>query len=167
MLPSLEIGPDQATLFPDLAIVLKDRFDLSGQLVDLDDAIEIHRKLVLLQPEDDSKLDSLSHLGIALHSRFHHSNNLPDLTEAIFQHREALSLVPAPLHSRLNHLSKALRCRFDQTGQLSDVDEAISLRSEAVTLTKLNYNIIKSLAEDSMARYAYSMEVLMSKEPCH
>ena len=59
--------------------------------------------------------------------------------------------MPAPHHSRLNvlnHLSKSLRCRFDQTGQLSDVDEAISLGSEAVTLTKLNYNIIKSLAED-------------------
>ncbi|KAG2035481.1 CHAT domain-containing protein [Suillus americanus] len=104
----------------------------------LDEAIELHRAVLLLCPPGHPvRSSSLNNLALGLRERFQQRGMMSDLDEAIELHRTALLLCP-PGHSvrstSLNNLAISLRDRFQQRGIMSDLDEAIELHRTALLL---------------------------------
>ncbi|KAG1896758.1 CHAT domain-containing protein [Suillus fuscotomentosus] len=139
---ALQLGPPGHSLrtffINKLALNLHDRFQQRGIMSDLDEAIELHRAVLLLRPLDHSeRSSSLNNLANSLQDRFLQRGIVSDLDEAIELHRAALSLRP-PGHSdryvSLNNLANRLRDRFLQRGIMSDLDEAIELHRAALLL---------------------------------
>src|SRR5882757_6880920 len=101
------------------------RFEQEGDIIDLDEAISLHRQALELRLPNPNGPDSLNDLGIALLTRFEQGGQKIDLDEAIFLHRQALELRAPPhpnQHDSLNAsaLACALSTRFEHEGQQVD-----------------------------------------------
>ncbi|MET9659597.1 CHAT domain-containing protein [Streptomyces sp. NPDC006510] len=118
-----------------LALSLSERFEFTGSLDDLDEAIGMHRQSVSLP---GAGYADHNNLGLALLSRYHASNALAFLDEAIEFLGTALeSCPPGQTHRPLllsNH-GKALYCRFQRTGQRVDIERAVRSCRQAVEAT--------------------------------
>ena len=119
-------------------------YQTSGQLADLDRALEHFQTAVAQAPLEASPLDthvrsaSLTALGSGLSERYLCCGDLKDLDRAVRLHKEAVQLVSpdAPEHwSCLYNLGNTLRIRFTFGGNLSDLESAIQVSNEAVQRT--------------------------------
>lgn len=113
----------------ELADDYNQRFTVSGDLADLDAAIETTtRALEAAGPADRSWLPVATSYGIRLRVRFEHTGVLDDLHLAIDVGRELLVLAErgwsgrAAVHA---HLCGALRLRYHHRGSAADLREAI------------------------------------------
>ena len=114
-----------------LANAVQNRFEKTGSLADLEEAISMFRELLFLHPAPHpNRSISLVGLAYSLRDRFRWTGSVTDLEEAISILRESLSLCPAPHPNRLSSLhslASVLDDRFRNTDSMTDLEEAISL----------------------------------------
>ncbi|TEB21767.1 hypothetical protein FA13DRAFT_1716595 [Coprinellus micaceus] len=104
-----------------LSLCLRLRFESTGDLEDIAQAVSVQRKAVSLTSEDHPSLpfflNSLSH---CLYSQFEYTSDLNDIAEAVTFQRRAVDLVSEDqphLPSFLDNLTLYLRSRFEKTAQ--------------------------------------------------
>jgi tetratricopeptide (TPR) repeat protein len=121
-----------------LGNMLWTRFDQSGDLDSLAEAVERYRQALDLFPQGDpNSSPSLNNLGNALQTRFNQLGDLDSLAEAVNLHRQALDLRPQGHPDRspsLNNLGNVLQTRFEQLGDLDSLAEAVELHRQALDL---------------------------------
>ncbi|KDQ51752.1 hypothetical protein JAAARDRAFT_139800 [Jaapia argillacea MUCL 33604] len=126
-----------------LGLALKERFEMLGNLVDLEAAIIHQLHAVKNTFEDDKTMPSLlTNLGNMFQSKFRRLGNLADLNAAIVNKTKAVQLTSdgdLDKPGRLNNLGVSLQSRFEIQGDIDDIQNAILLKSQAVDLT-LNEN---------------------------
>ncbi|KAJ2931097.1 hypothetical protein H1R20_g5979, partial [Candolleomyces eurysporus] len=139
-------------LYNNLGNSLARRFERTGNLVDLDEAISNQKSAVDLVPDSNQTLKSSSHnnLGISLTFRFERTGAISDIEDAITSLRNAVALsVPLPetdkytskpndilvTVTRMNNLSIALLRRFERGSALEDIQEAILHQQKVVQFT--------------------------------
>ena len=142
-----EAHGDAVMLFPNghsnipaclLALALTARFQLLGDLSDLEDAISRHKDVVELLPSNHSdKAGHLSNLGNCLVTRSEYLGKTNDIEAAVSSLMDAVKLTP-DVHldkpNRLNNPALSLRARSKVVGEMNDVEEAISSLTDAVQL---------------------------------
>lgn len=132
-------SPDQAGLLQNLGNALRDRFERTGSLHDLNEALEAANDAVQMSPENHpGRAQRLSIFAIVLFSRFRRTGSTEDLNSAVTAIQNAIELTPTYCPARLQCLSilgVALRRRFRQGRSMSDLDAAVGMLHEAVTQT--------------------------------
>ncbi|MFF3137676.1 CHAT domain-containing tetratricopeptide repeat protein [Streptomyces mirabilis] len=126
-----------------LGAALRSRFQRSGVLADLDDAVTTGRAAVEAIPTDHPhRAAMLSGLGNALRDRFERVGDLADVHEAIDLLRAAVEATPTSDPHRaayLSNLGGALGDRFERSGVLADLDDSIAAGRAAVEATPANH----------------------------
>lgn len=128
---------EHAETLTNLSVILKFRFDATGELADLDAAVDAAQEAVTNAAQHRNRLVMLSNLSGVLRERFAHTGMAADLNAAIEAGRLALREVagsPAERAGGLTSLGTALMTRFTETGNLPDLDEAIEALQEASAL---------------------------------
>ncbi|KAE9395702.1 TPR-like protein, partial [Gymnopus androsaceus JB14] len=114
-------------------------FQQSGDLSQIEDALQLWEKAVELTPDGDAdKPIWLNNLGSAYQSRFHHLGKLSDIESAIVAVKQSAELTPdghADKPAVLNNLGNGYESRFRHLGELSDIESAIVAMKQAVELT--------------------------------
>ncbi|WP_328842656.1 CHAT domain-containing tetratricopeptide repeat protein [Streptomyces sp. NBC_00258] len=135
--------PNRAEYLNYLGNALQARFERTGDLSDLDQAIATRQEAVQTTPADHPNEDLYLHnLGLALGARFRRTEDLLDLNQAIDHLQAAIRATPAdhPKRAgRLFHLGNDLRNRFERTGTQSDLDQAIDRLRAAVGTTPADH----------------------------
>ncbi|KAJ6605440.1 CHAT domain-containing protein [Mycena vulgaris] len=132
-------GIDRSSVLTAMGFALHERFELKGDLADLDAAITFHRRAFASAQIPNDRATALNNLGRALLERFVQGGEaaVHDLDAAIIAHDEALSLRPSPHPARsvsLNNLAQCYNERFRRGNKKSDLDRAITLHREALAL---------------------------------
>ncbi|THH07361.1 hypothetical protein EW146_g9340 [Bondarzewia mesenterica] len=113
-------------------------YNVSGHISDLNTALTLYRKALVLLPEPHSFQPSImGNLASALLGLSDQTSRPADLDEAIAFGRQALREFPASHADRstiMNTLAGAFRGSFSIKGQLVDLDEAVSLFRDAMVL---------------------------------
>ena len=126
-----------------LGLALRARFELTGALGDLEEAVRVGREAVAATPVGHAdRAAMLSNLGNALQARFERTGAEADLDEAIRVGQEAVAATPAGHPNRaplLSNFGNALQTRFERTGSLDDLEEAIRVDREAVAATPVGH----------------------------
>jgi tetratricopeptide (TPR) repeat protein len=109
----------------------------TGELRDLDEAVEVGRAAIRIAPDTDpaDKAMFLSSFGNTLRARFERNGELRDLDEAVEVGRAAIRIAPDnhPEQARcLSNLGLALHERFERTGAVEDLEETLSVLGQAV-----------------------------------
>ncbi|OAX32286.1 hypothetical protein K503DRAFT_727157 [Rhizopogon vinicolor AM-OR11-026] len=110
------------------------RFEPSGDIDDINEAVHLSCEALALCPSDGERSFFLSVLSYTLKLRFHHLRYADDIHECISLNREALVLRPVGHPARektFNNLAKALKARYDQYGDITDLEEAMRLSRAA------------------------------------
>ncbi len=119
------------SLRTDLSVALRNRYQETHDVADLDEAIELGRAVAAapLRQADPARHGSdLARLGIAEQIRHRHTNQAADLDDAIEHLRAGLAVLPAgdPFRpSYQSSLGLALQLRYGDRGQAADLDEAV------------------------------------------
>jgi tetratricopeptide (TPR) repeat protein len=117
------------------------RFKRLGVLGDLNEAIQVRRKLLNLETETEGnipRLLNLHFLSASLLSRCQRTGSKDDMDETIAIRRKLLHYPPPSEEYRIsmmNSLVLALRLRCAMLHSLKDLDEAIQLQNEILDLT--------------------------------
>ncbi|KAJ6616661.1 CHAT domain-containing protein [Mycena sp. CBHHK59/15] len=139
-----------------LATTLVERFAVKHDPSDLDEAIRIHQKVLVLRPTRDLyRSHLLNCLSTALLHRFECAGKILDIDNAISLLEEALDLIPDDIDksvlmaedavkltpdghpqmpARLDTLGRSLSKRYEHTGHLPDITKAISVANDALSL---------------------------------
>jgi CHAT domain-containing protein/tetratricopeptide (TPR) repeat protein len=127
-----------------LSVALQARFERSGEVTDLDEAIISGRAAAAAaKPANHPDPATIfSVLAAALRARFDMSGDPADLDEVITTSRAAVAAPVAnhpnrPLH--LSVLAAALRARFNLSGALADLDEAIMVSRSLAAVTPADH----------------------------
>ncbi|MGW4995105.1 CHAT domain-containing protein [Streptomyces mirabilis] len=135
--------PKRLAHLHNLGAALRSRFQRSGMLADLDDAVAAGRAAVEATPTDHPRQAAmLSGLGNALRDRFEQVGDLADVHEAIHLLRAAAEATPTSDSHRavyLSTLGAALSDRFERSGVLEDLDDSIAAGRAAVEATPANH----------------------------
>ena len=120
-----------------LAGALEPRFAQSGEIDDLNEAIDLYRQAVARVSIFSALLaPALSSLGQALKTRYDYSAVIDDLDEAIEYHRQAIQVTSARRAGTgrgfLSPGARAVALDYDASAQLSDLEEAIFVLQQAV-----------------------------------
>ena len=88
-------GPDRPVMLSNLGVLLQRRFELTGELANLDAAIDAEQAAVAaIPPSDPRQARCLSNLGNALRIRFGQTGALADLDAAIKAGQAAVDATP-------------------------------------------------------------------------
>ena len=143
------------------------RFERSGSLGDLSEAIKIQQRAVQLTPDGQVDLPSwLNNLGFSLSRRFERNGDLADTSEAIKSQQRSVYLAPDG-HSNLpiwlsnlgnsvlgrfqrsgdldDNLGTSFLRRFECSGDLEDLSESIRIQRRAVDFTPDGHADLPSL----------------------
>ncbi|MER5184560.1 CHAT domain-containing protein [Streptomyces sp. NPDC002896] len=118
-----------------LAAVLLERFKVSEQKADLDEAVDVARTSAALPPSrPPDGPAALANLGAALSERFKYLGSVEDLEESIDLERSAVALSrPGPSRKHaLHNLAQSLRRLVTATGRPEALDEAIAVARRGV-----------------------------------
>ncbi|MGW4905027.1 CHAT domain-containing protein [Streptomyces sp. NPDC004270] len=129
---------EQADTLSNLSVLLKASFDESGELADLEAAVEAAQLAVAsATPRHQHWSFMLSNLSGVLRERFVYTGTADDLDTAIETGRLALQAARSAVERAggLNNLATALKTRFTENGILPDLDEAIEAFQEASDLS--------------------------------
>jgi tetratricopeptide (TPR) repeat protein len=141
MISTTEIDlPSKIRLISLYVSLKRDIFEQTGNLRDIEDAIEKQRVLIdLTSPEDDSFSEELETLSVLLTLQYERVGREQDLEEAIDKAQQAVQLTPPDqVGGMLSTLGNTLECRYRRTGKMADLDLAIEKAKEAVRLTLPN-----------------------------
>lgn len=130
--------PVRGEMFQAAGVLLRDRYESTGDPTDLHESVRRLRQSVSLPVEKpDDGAARLVSLCAALHREFQATGNDDVLTEVVEGYRQALAATPAGDHERpgrLNNLAAALRERTLYFNDLHALREAIELLRESVAL---------------------------------
>ena len=105
-----------------LGISFRRRFERTGDLDDISEAVQSQQCAVQLTPEEHPNLPALVYnLGTSFSRRFKHTGHLDDLSEAIQNQQRAIQLTPdghPNLPTWVNDLGNSFLHRFGRTGDL-------------------------------------------------
>ncbi|MGW0990851.1 CHAT domain-containing protein [Streptomyces sp. NPDC002486] len=128
--------PARARLLGNLGMLLRERFERTGEPGYLHEAVAVSRSALEAAPEDALfQAAVLTNLGASLRNQFGITGRQELLDEAVPLLREAVSLIPREDSGRaacLSNLGAALGDRFVRTGAQADLHEAIEHLREAV-----------------------------------
>jgi CHAT domain-containing protein len=141
----------------ELLVALVTRFRLTGNLADLDEAIEVGRRAAEATPDGDpDQAMVLSNLGGVLRMRFGQAGDLSDLDEAIEYGRRAAEAMPDD-PAFLSNFGISLLTRFGRTGDLADLDLAIGVLRQAAEVSpegdRDQATILSNLSSALLARF--------------
>jgi hypothetical protein len=127
-------------MLSNLAAALLERFDITGELVDLDEAIDLLETALAESAPNDPELPSrLSNLGNALRRRqLRRRGGREDLDRAVSAYERALAATADGDPDRTayhSNLGNALHQRYDVTGDPGDLDRAVQELETAVEQT--------------------------------
>ncbi|KAK8144211.1 hypothetical protein G3M48_006156 [Beauveria asiatica] len=126
-----------------LGVFLESRFKQTGEMADLEEAIESNRNTVqFAQHNDPQRTSWISNLGNKLETRFECTGEMADLEEAIKMARDAFRSTPYGLPARINclhNLGNKLSRRFECTGELADLEEAIKIARDVIQFTPYDH----------------------------
>lgn len=129
---------DLGVIQSNMAEVIRNMFQQTGQVRFLDDAIILHRKALEHPPlRNGDRASSLRGLAICLADRYDRRRNVADLEEAITLGRLALEICPPghPDHcGSLHNLACDLRKMFAKRAAICDLEEAIELHRAVLEL---------------------------------
>ncbi|KAF3240401.1 hypothetical protein TWF192_009495 [Orbilia oligospora] len=133
----VDVGNPRASCLGNLATYLYTRYDLTGNLDDLELAIKTSKKAIAtVSPESSSYLGWQINLAVFLRERHLRTGNFDDLRMSIHIGEELIRRDNNPARAAaLIALIMAFHVRFDQTGNLDDLDKAIKLSEEAIATT--------------------------------
>lgn len=118
-----------------LGIALRLRFTRTRELVDLDNAIQMHKKAIAVSRDDPTRFLCLGNLANCLGPRYGLIGHLSDLEEAVSSLQAVLRGSPADDSKRCGHLSSlgtGLRLRFARSGDTNDLNLSVAAIQEAV-----------------------------------
>jgi hypothetical protein len=122
---------DRAGLCANLAVLLQEHFDRTGNLSELNDAIALQREVINLRSDHDPRHGkACSNLVTSLLKCFNQTGNDAILREALVLSRKAYKLDPVEHTNRSFYcaiLSVSLKTNFERTGGEELLDEAILL----------------------------------------
>ncbi|KAJ3533747.1 hypothetical protein NMY22_g7202 [Coprinellus aureogranulatus] len=125
------------------------RFQYTGELVDIANAIGFLQRAVQLTPDGHASLsDLLNDLGGSYMLCFQRTGNLMYLSRAIEVQQRAIEQTPSDdssLPFRFINLGNLFRSRFEYSGDLSDIAKAIAAQRRAVELTPDNHEDLPAL----------------------
>jgi tetratricopeptide (TPR) repeat protein len=126
-----------------LEVMLGLRYERTGKMADLEEAIRTARQAVNSTPPNHAGQALYLHsLGFMLLRRFERTGENADLEEAITTARQAVDSTPAGHADRaiyLNNLSTSLGLWYKRTGKMADLEEAITTARQAVNSTPPNH----------------------------
>lgn len=119
-----------------LANCLIRRYDRSGMVEDIDDAVKLRRETLQLEPMDlPSRVDSLNGLAGALMFRFYALSNMDDLDEMIEVSRNCVVVASGGQAALAHHyLASALFLRAERVYSKEDLSESIDNSRQALKL---------------------------------
>ncbi|KAF8185860.1 CHAT domain-containing protein [Mycena galopus ATCC 62051] len=131
--------PGNATYLNDLGRVFFSRFEILGDLGDLNGAVSNLEEAVRLTPDGHKdRLLCVNSLGIFLQSRFEQLGDLADLSRSISKLEDAVRLTQDDHPEKLTllyTLANSLRSRFQRLGDITDLNGSISNLDDCVRLT--------------------------------
>jgi tetratricopeptide (TPR) repeat protein len=153
--------PDLAAMLNNLGNHLGRRYERTGAMDDLEEAIRVARQAISVTPDDHPDLATWLHnLGTQLDSRYKRTGAMDDLEEAIRVASQAISVTPddhPDLAGRLNNLGNRLESRYERTGAMDDLEEAIQITRQAVAATPDDYpnlaGMLSNLGNRLSSRY--------------
>jgi tetratricopeptide (TPR) repeat protein len=127
---------DRVDYLSNLAVALECCFERTGSMVDLDEAINLGRRVLEEMPPDDAnRAVSLNNLGVALLERFDRLGADEDLTEAVAIGRTATQYLTEHASHRcavFTNFANILTARSERLPDVSDIEEAIKFGELAV-----------------------------------
>ena len=127
-----------------LGVFLEARYERTGDMADLEEAIQVNRQAVASPPGDDPNLAPYhNNLGNKLMRRYHRTGDINDLDEAIQISERAVALTsddPSKLAIRLNNLSTKFTSRYERTQDMSDLEKAIQALRQAAASDPENHS---------------------------
>ena len=147
---------------------LRRRFERTGDLADIANAISANQRAVQLTPDGHADMPSLQNsLGNSFLCLFQYTGNLENITNAISAHQRAVQRTPighAEMPGRQNNLGTSFARRFQRAGALSDIANAISAHQRAVQLTPNSHADMpgrqNSLGNSFMCRFQRTGDLL-------
>ncbi|KAJ7213617.1 CHAT domain-containing protein [Mycena pura] len=122
-----------------VGLTFMDRYFMTGDLSNLEAALQISQAAVSLMPQGHSDLpECLSGLSLALSNRYRRLGNLEDLEAALQNDQLAVNLTPIGdlnLPERLTSLASTFGQRYERLGELDDLEAALKNDQMAVNLT--------------------------------
>jgi len=119
--------------------ILQRRFEQSGNIEEISNAISAHQRAVQLTPDRNADMpDRLCNLGNSFLYRFERQGDLTDIADASSCHQRAIQLTPnghADMPMRLGNLGNSCLRRFECTGDLNAIVNAISVYQRVIELT--------------------------------
>ncbi|KAF4331600.1 tetratricopeptide-like helical [Fusarium beomiforme] len=116
--------------------MLERRYEQTGEMAELEEAIQIARQAVNLTPTSHpDHADRLSNLGNKVKRRYERTGEMAELEEAIQIARQAVDLAPPGHPDRevcLNNLGNKLERRYERTGEMVYLGEAIQIARQSV-----------------------------------
>ncbi|KAK4244031.1 CHAT domain-containing protein [Corynascus novoguineensis] len=126
-----------------LGVVFWSRYERTGEMADLEEAIRMARQAVESTPHDHQDRSRwMSNLGNKLQRRYKRTGEMADLEEAIEMARQAVESTPHdhPDRARLmNNLGIMFKSRYERTGEIADLEEAIEMARQAVKSTPYDH----------------------------
>ncbi|KAB5590920.1 hypothetical protein CTheo_5646 [Ceratobasidium theobromae] len=114
------------------------RFELFGDIEDIDDAIKYQSQVVSLTPGGHTDMPKfLNYLGFSHKKRYERLKEVGDIDKVIDYYSRAVSLTPdenTDMSAHLSNLGTSYRSRFECLGQMEDLNKAIEFHSRAVVL---------------------------------
>ncbi|MER6346503.1 CHAT domain-containing protein [Streptomyces sp. NPDC001595] len=130
--------PDRTHRRIELGQALRMRFEMTGDLADLDGSVAALTEALTGPLGDDERATTYTFLGLSHLDRYASSRDFAHLeaaTDAV-RHPCVTAAAASPAHAqRLTNLAAVLTARFDAYGDLAELDEAVSHLEYAVSAT--------------------------------
>jgi hypothetical protein len=133
-----ESSSDRVPVLGNLSAALRLRYQYTGDLAFLNEAVNTGRTAVASASEGHHRIGAMANLALALQNRYERTGRRDDLREAIVTSREAVrnTRPEDPDYARLqSNLGITLQAHYGQTNDLKDLSEAISVGRAAVDAT--------------------------------
>ncbi|KAF8992887.1 CHAT domain-containing protein [Cyathus striatus] len=155
-----------AKTYDNLASSLSSRFQVLGNISDIQESIETHKKVLELRPHGNpNRFLSIARLATAIMLRYENVGAIEDLEEAIALKREAISAHPglqSEKYGLFDSLALALNIRAEKLGTVQDHDEVIALHHLAVINCPqehlLKASMFNNLATALFTRYSHAKD---------
>ncbi|TDL22044.1 hypothetical protein BD410DRAFT_803857 [Rickenella mellea] len=130
--------PDQPALLGNLGVLFLHRFNLLGDIADINQAILYTERAVQLTPEGDLDMPSRLHvLGTSFFERFKRHGVVADIEQAVLTQERAVQLTPDGHRDKpecFTNLGNSFATRFERLGDMADIERAILNHESAVQL---------------------------------
>lgn len=130
--------PNRAWFLDHLRDLIQERFNRTGALQDLNQAINACEEAVSLTSETTHRATYMHRLGLLLQTRFERTRNREDLNRAIATIEEVVDSTSSSHPDRttyLNSLCLSLLSRFELAGSTADINDGLAAIEKVLELT--------------------------------